>query len=78
MEIDRWAYVNQVILDFSRPGKLTDKPCVESLNGKNSDECLSVNWFLSLQYAQKILDHWKWEYNTSRPNFKFVDLTPDA
>lgn len=29
---DRWAYENNVTLDFSRPGKLTDNPFIESVN----------------------------------------------
>lgn len=76
-EVDRWAYDNQVVLDFSRPGKPTDNPYVESFNGKFRDECLSVNWFLSLEHAQKILDDWKWEYNTLRPHSSLGDLTPE-
>ena len=32
-EVDRWAYENGVILDFSRPGKPTDNPYIESFNG---------------------------------------------
>lgn len=76
-EVDRWAYDDQVVLDFSRPGKPTDNPYVESFNGKFRDECLSVNWFLSLEHAQKILDDWKWEYNTLRPHSSLGDLTPE-
>jgi putative transposase len=30
-------------MDFSRPGKPTDNPYVESFNGKFRDECLNVN-----------------------------------
>lgn len=42
-DVDMWAYQNQLPLDFSRPGKPTDNPYVESFNGKFRDECLSVN-----------------------------------
>jgi putative transposase len=38
-EMDLWAYSNGVTLDFSRPGKPTDNPYVESFNGKFRDEC---------------------------------------
>ncbi len=44
-EVDKWAYENGVIFDFSRPGKPTDNLYIESFNGKFSDECLWVNWF---------------------------------
>src|SRR5918999_4595814 len=51
--LDKWAYDNQVTLDFSRPGKPTDNPFIESFNGSFRDECLNVNWFLSLEGAKK-------------------------
>ena len=31
--LDQWAYEHQVTLDFSRPGKPTDNPHIESFNG---------------------------------------------
>jgi putative transposase len=52
-EVDRLAYENGVILDFSRPGKPTDNTCIESIIGKFRDECLSVNCFLSLEDAKE-------------------------
>ena len=33
-ELDLWAYMHGVELDFSRPGKPTDNAFIESLNGK--------------------------------------------
>jgi transposase InsO family protein len=44
---------NRVTLDFSRPGKPTDNPFIESFNGSFRDECLNVNWFLSLEDAKE-------------------------
>jgi putative transposase len=40
-------------MDFSRLGKPTDNPYVESFNGKFRDEYLYANWFLSLEDAAK-------------------------
>lgn len=37
-EVDKWAYENGVILDFSQPGKPTDNPYIESFNGKFWDD----------------------------------------
>ncbi len=51
--LDKWAYDNNVTLDFSKPGKLTDNAYIESFNGSFRDECLNVNWFLSLEDAQQ-------------------------
>jgi putative transposase len=33
-ELDLWAFMRGVTLDFSRPGKPTDNAFIESLNGK--------------------------------------------
>ena len=51
--LDKWAYENGVVLDFSRPGKPTDNAFIESFNGSFRDECLNVNWFLSLEDARE-------------------------
>ena len=32
-KLDQWAYLNQVELDFSRPGKPTDNAFIEAFNG---------------------------------------------
>ena len=47
-DLDLWAYLNGVVLDFSQPGKPADKAFAESLNGKFRAECLNAYWFLSL------------------------------
>lgn len=75
-DVDRWAYENKVTLDFSRPGKPTDNPYVESFNGKFRDECLSINWFLSLEDATEKIEEWKWDYNLLRPHSSLDDLSP--
>ena len=75
-EVDRWAYENGVTLDFSRPGKPTDNPFIESFNGSFRDECLNVNWFLSLDDAYEKISAWTEEYNNFRPHSSLNDLTP--
>lgn len=75
-DLDRWAYENHVTLDFSRPGKPTDNPYIESFNGSFRDECLNVNWFLSLDDAHEKIQAWKEEYNHFRPHSSLDDLTP--
>jgi putative transposase len=52
-ELDLWAYLKGVTLDFSRPGKPTDNAFIESFNGKFRTECLNANWFLSLDEARQ-------------------------
>ncbi len=74
--LDKWAYENKVILDFSRPGKPTDNAYIESFNGSFRDECLNVNWFLSLDDAKEKIEAWRKEYNEFRPHSSLGDLTP--
>jgi len=68
LSLDKWAYDNSVVLDFSRPGKPTDNPFIESFNGSFRDECLNVNWFLSLSDAQQKIENWRQDYNHFRPH----------
>jgi len=74
--LDHWAYENKVILDFSRPGKPTDNPFIESFNGSFRDECLNTNWFLSLQDAKEKIEAWRMDYNHYRPHSSLEDRTP--
>ena len=74
--LDKWAYDNQVTLDFSRPGKPTDNAVIESFNGSFRDECLNAHGFLSLQDAREKIESWRIEYKTFRPHSSLGDLTP--
>ena len=74
--MDQWAYWNQVKLDFSRPGKPTDNAFIESFNGKFREECLSQNWFLSLQDAREKIESWREDYNENRPHSSLGNRTP--
>jgi len=76
-DLDLWAYENNVTLDYSRPGKPTDNPYIESFNGSFRDECLNVNWFLSLHDAKEKIELWREEYNGFRPHSSLSDLTPN-
>jgi putative transposase len=62
-ELDLWAYLNGIELDFSRPGKPTDNAFAESFNGKFRSECLNAYWFLSLDDARSKCEAWRREYN---------------
>ena len=76
LTLDKWAYENGVTLDFSRPGKPTDNPFIESFNGSLRDECLNTNWFMSLQDAQEKIETWRQDYNHFRPHSSLDDVPP--
>ncbi len=74
--MDKWAYENGVTLDFSRPGKPTDNALVESFIGSFRDECLNVNWFLSLEDGREKIEAWRRDYNEFRPHSSLGNMTP--
>lgn len=75
--LDKWAYQNNVTLDFSRPGKPTDNAFIESFNGSFRDECLNSHWFLSLEDAKRKIEEWRQDYNDFRPHSSLNNLTPN-
>ena len=76
-DFDKWAYENNVTLDYSRPGKPTDNPFIESFNGSFRDECLNINWFLSLEDAYQKINSWVNKYNNFRPHSSLNEMTPE-
>jgi putative transposase len=75
-ELDLWAYMKGVTLDFSRPGKPTDNAFIESFNGKFRAECLNANWFLSLDEARAKCEAWRRDSNEVRPHSAIGNKTP--
>jgi putative transposase len=75
--MDEWAHRNGVKLDYSRPGKPTDNPFIESFNGKLREECLNQHWFNSLGEAKATIEAWRQEYNQERPHRSLQGLTPE-
>jgi putative transposase len=74
--MDKWAYNNRVKLGFSRPWKPVDNAFIESFNGSFRDECLNVNWFLSIQDAWQKIEAWRRDYNVFWPHSSLGDMTP--
>lgn len=66
-ELETWAYLNDVQLDFIRPGKPVENCYIESFNGRFRDECLNANLFFTLTQVEKIVGIWKEDYNSFRP-----------
>ncbi len=67
-ELETWAYLNDVRLDFIRPGKPVENCYIESFNGKFRDECLNANLFFTLTQVEKITEAWLDDYNVVRPH----------
>jgi len=75
-DVDWCVYGQNVELVFSRPGKPTDNPYIESFNGSFRDECLNAQRFLSLEDAREKIEARRIKYNTSRPHSNLGNLTP--
>src|SRR5690348_9774349 len=77
-ELETWAYEQGVKLDFIRPGKPVQNGFIESFNGRLRDECLNVEWFVSLDDARQKLAKFREHYNQDRPHSALADRTPAA
>jgi len=61
------AYHHGTRIDFSRPGKPTDKFFIETFNGTLRDECLNIHWFGSIVEAKRLIEAWRIDYNDRLP-----------
>ena len=73
---DAWAYANGIKIDFIHPGRPVENGHIESFNGRLRDECLSANWFLSLEDARTCIEEWRIDYNHVRPHSSLGHLPP--
>jgi putative transposase len=74
--LDEWACKNKVKLHFIEPGKPTQNGHIESFNGKLRDECLNLEWFVSLQQARCVIETWRQDYNQFRPHSALNNWPP--
>jgi putative transposase len=58
------------------PGKPSDNAFVVFFNGRFRDECLNMNWFLSLDDARGKIETWRRDFNESRPHTSLGFTTP--
>lgn len=72
----RWASLHAVKLQFIEPGRPTQHGHIESFNGRLRSECLSANWFGSIEEAQLVIESWRSQYNTIRPHSSLAGKTP--
>ena len=66
--MEEWAYRRGIKLSFIRPGKPVENAFAESFNGRLRDECLNINWFMSVRHAREIIESWRQDYNEVRPH----------
>lgn len=76
--LDAWAYRNRVKLFFIEPGKPVQNAHIESFNGKLRNECLNLEWFISLREARTVIEQWRTQYNEFRPHSALGNLPPEV
>ncbi|OIQ99995.1 hypothetical protein GALL_180110 [mine drainage metagenome] len=54
-----WAHERGILLFLIQPGKPNQNAYIESFNGRLQDECLSEHWFVSLAYANALIEAWR-------------------
>lgn len=74
--MDRWAFLQGIVLHFIEPGKPMQNGHVESFNGTLRDDCLNENWFLNIDEARDVIERWKEEYNEFRPHSSIGNIPP--
>jgi putative transposase len=71
-----WSQERGVRLEFIQPGKPVQNAFAESFNGRLRDECLNVNWFMSLSDARRKIESWRQDYNQERPHSSLRYMPP--
>jgi putative transposase len=71
-----WSEERSVRLQFIEPGKPMQNCFIESFNGRLREECLNVNWFLTLADARRKIEAWRLDYNQERPHSSLGYLAP--
>jgi putative transposase len=74
--LDGWAYRRGIKLNFIRPGKPVENAFAESFNGRLRDECLNINWFMSVKHAKEVIESWRLDYNEVRPHSSLKGKSP--
>jgi putative transposase len=74
--LDEWAYRKGIKLNFIRLGKPIENAFVESFNGRFRDECLNINWFVSLKHAREVIEAWRIDYDEVRPHGALKGKSP--
>jgi len=76
--MDRWAYFNDVKLDYSRPGKPVDNCYIESFNALLRRELLNASYFESPDQAQRAATKWRHDYNAEHPHSSLGHRSPQS
>jgi putative transposase len=75
-KLSEWAKSKQVKLQHIQPGKPSQNGLIERLNRTLRTECLSLNWFNSMEELNENIQDWAVTYNQIRPHQNLDYLSP--
>jgi putative transposase len=76
MAMDAWAYRRGIKLSFIRLGKPVENAFAESFNGRQRDECLNTNLFMSVRHAREVIESWRPDLVVVMPHSSLKGKTP--
>lgn len=71
-----WATLHGVRLHFIEPGHPVQNAFIESFNSRIRAECLSAQWYRTLEEARLYIEAWRKEYENVRPHSSLGGMTP--
>ena len=48
-----------------------------AINCRAVEECLNLNWFITMAEAERIIENWRLDYNHNRPHSALKYQTPE-
>lgn len=77
LALAQWAEEQGALLEFIKPGKLTQNAFIERFNRTYRTAILDFYLFRTLNEAREITEHWLAEYNSERPHESLNNPTPE-
>lgn len=71
-----WTALHNVKIHFIEPGKPVQNAFIESFNSRFRSECLSTQWYSTLDQARLFIEAWRKEYEDVRPHSSLGGKTP--
>ena len=75
-EIERWAFKNNVELQFIQPGKPSQNAYIERFNRTFREEVLDIYLFTDLDEVRLKATEFQYDYNCERPHQALMHHTP--
>lgn len=75
-EFELWCNSNQILLQYTQPGKPMQNGLIERFNGTYRRDILDAYLFNELWQVQQLTEEWLYEYNHNRPHESLKNKTP--